>query len=264
MSAFAQLPTWAWVSYGMVLGMLIGSFANVCISRIPENKSVVFPASRCPKCETSIRAWDNIPVLSYLLLKGKCRACSEPISMQYPVVEFITGLLMAGVFFKFGKSWETLIFSVVIPSLVIITVIDLEHQIIPNIITLPGIVFGLVAGSYLVGWQDSLLGLVVGGGLFLGLAEGYFKLRGREGMGGGDIKYIAAAGALLGWKQVLLVIFLGSILGGVVGAIGMTAKKMDFLTLIPFGPFLAIATLVSIFSGNELIALYLDMVLVKQ
>lgn len=264
MNALAQVPAWAWTSFGMVLGLVVGSFANVCISRLPEKKSVSFPASHCPKCKTPIRATDNVPILSYLILQGKCRACSEPISIQYPVVELITGLLMAGVFYKFGMTWATLIFAIVIPALVIITVIDLEHQIIPDIITLPGIGFGLVAGSYLVGWQDSLIGLLVGGGLFLGLAEGYFKLRGREGMGGGDIKYIAAAGALLGWKQVLLVIFLGSVLGGVVGAIGMSAKKLDYLSLIPFGPFLAAATLVSIFSGNELIGLYLDMVLVKQ
>lgn len=182
---------------------------------------------------------------------------------MYPVVEGVTGLLMAGVFYRFGVSWECLVYAIVVPALVIITVIDLKHQIIPNLITYPGILFGLVAGSGLLGWQTSLLGFLTGGGLFYLLAELYFRMRGRVGLGGGDIKYIAAAGALLGWKQVLLVIFLASLIGAVFGTVGMTAKRLDFLSRIPFGPFLAVATLVSIFFGENLVRIYLGLILVN-
>jgi len=252
------LPGPALASIGFVLGLVIGSFANVCISRLPKKESVVFPASHCTSCNAPIRATDNIPILSYLILKGQCRSCGQHISAIYPTIELITALLMASVFYKFGLTWECLIFSIVVPALVIITAIDIEHQIIPDVITLPGILFGLAAGTYLNGFWDSLIGFLVGGGLFLLLAEVYFKLRNTMGMGGGDIKYIAAVGALLGWVQVLLVIFIGALAGSIFGAVGMTFKKLDFLSKIPFGPFLALATLISIFFGNEILSLYLS------
>ena len=247
-----------WASMGLALGLLVGSFANVCISRLPKKESVVFPASHCTSCNTPIRAVDNIPIISYLILQGQCRSCGQRISAIYPAIELITGLLMASVFYKFGLSWECLIFAIVVPALVIITAIDIEHQIIPDVITLPGIVLGLAAGTYLNGFWDSLIGCLLGGGLFLLLAEVYFKIRNTVGMGGGDIKYIAAAGALLGWVQVLLVIFIGALAGALFGAMGMSIKKLDFLSKIPFGPFLALATLVSIFFGNDILALYLS------
>ena len=144
------------------------------------------------------------------------------------------------------------------PALVIITVIDIEHQIIPDIITLPGIPLGLAAGSYMNGWLDSVIGLALGGGMFWLLAEGYFRLRGKMGMGGGDIKYIAAAGALMGWVQVLFIIFIGALAGGIFGGIGMGVKKLNFLSRISFGPFLALATLISIFFGDPIVDWYLN------
>jgi leader peptidase (prepilin peptidase)/N-methyltransferase len=203
---------------------------------------------------------DNIPLISYLLLKGQCRNCKQKISLIYPAIELVTGLLMAAVFHRFGFSWECLIFAIVVPALVIITVIDIEHQIIPDVITLPGIVFGLAAGSYLNGWLDSVIGLALGGGMFWLLAEGYLRLRGKMGMGGGDIKYIAAAGALMGWAQVLFIIFVGALAGGIFGGIGMGIKKLNFLSRIPFGPFLALATLISIFFGDPIVDWYLNLV----
>ena len=166
---------------------------------------------------------------------------------------------MAAVFYRFGFTWECLIFAIVVPTLVIITMIDIEHQIIPDVITLPGIIFGLAAGSYLNGWLDSVLGLALGGGFFWLLAEGYFRLRGKMGMGGGDIKYIAAAGALVGWAQVLFIIFIGALAGGIFGGIGMGVNKLNFLSRIPFGPFLALATLISIFFGNSIVDWYLGL-----
>ncbi len=238
-----------------LFGLCIGSFSNVCIYRLPKKESVVFPASHCASCNTPVQALDNIPVLSYLLLGGKCRSCGEKFSAIYPSIEIVTALLITGVFFKFGISWEFLIYAIVCPTLVVITMIDYEHQIIPDRITLPGIVFGLGAGTYLVGIVDSLFGFLLGGGLFYLLA-----ILSRGGMGGGDIKFIAGAGALLGWQKVLLVIFLGAILGSAIGLILMAAKKKDRKSLIPFGPFLAVGTLITIFFGDELIHLYTALV----
>jgi len=254
----SQLPPWTFTLVGLIFGLMVGSFANVCISRLPKKESIVFPASHCPQCNKPIHVMDNIPLISYILLKGKCRNCKQKISLIYPAVELVTGLLMAAVFYRFGFSWECLIFAIVVPALVIITVIDIEHQIIPDVITLPGIIFGLAAGSYLNGWLDSVLGLALGGGLFWLLAEGYFLLRGKMGMGGGDIKYIAAAGALVGWVQVMFIIFAGALTGGIFGGVGMGVKKLDFLSRIPFGPFLALATLISIFFGDPIVDWYLN------
>jgi leader peptidase (prepilin peptidase)/N-methyltransferase len=254
----SQLPPWTFTLVGFIFGLMVGSFANVCISRLPKKESIVFPASHCPNCKKPIHMMDNIPLISYLLLKGQCRNCKQKISMIYPAIELITGLLIAAVFYRFGFSWECLIFAIVVPALVIITAIDIEHQIIPDVITLPGIPLGLAAGSYLNGWLDSVLGLALGGGMFWLLAEGYFRLRGKMGMGGGDIKYIAAAGALMGWVQVLFIIFIGALAGGIFGGIGMGVKKLNFLSRIPFGPFLALATLISIFFGDPIIDWYLN------
>jgi leader peptidase (prepilin peptidase) / N-methyltransferase len=255
----SQLSPWIFSLIGLAYGLMVGSFANVCISRLPKRQSVVFPASHCPKCNKPIHVTDNIPLISYILLKGQCRNCKQKISLIYPAIELITGLLMAAVFYRFGFSVECLIFAIVVPALVIITVIDIEHQIIPDVITLPGIPFGLIAGSYMNGMWDSFLGLLLGGGMFWLLAEGYWRLRGKVGMGGGDIKYIAAAGALMGWVQVLFIIFVGALAGAIFGSIGMGVQKLNFLSRIPFGPFLALATLISIFFGDSIVTWYLDL-----
>ena len=257
MEYLAALPYIPQVIFIFALGLAAGSFSNVCIHRIPRKESVVFPVSHCTACDTPIRAFDNIPVLSFLLLSGKCRACGKAISKVYPLIELITAVTLLAGFVRFGISWELLIFFIVGPTLIVITVIDLRHQIIPDIITLPGIAFGLLAGSYMVGWQNSLLGLALGGGSFYLIAMVYFWIRGTMGMGGGDIKYIAAAGALLGWQKILLVIFFGAFLGSLVGLSGILMSKMNALSKIPFGPFLTAGTLVALLSGDELIRLYL-------
>ncbi|GJL77657.1 MAG: type 4 prepilin-like proteins leader peptide-processing enzyme [Nitrospinaceae bacterium] len=256
METALSLPFPFAVSAAFLLGLVIGSFSNACIYRLPKQESVVFPASRCTSCNTPIKAVDNIPVLSYLLLRGKCRACGQKISIAYPLIEIVTGLLFVAVVVKFGISWESLIYAIVCPALVIITVIDFQHQIIPDRITLPGIIFGLGAGSYLVGMINSGLGFLLGGGLFYLLAV----LTQGRGMGGGDVKFIAGAGALLGWQQVLLVIFLAAVLGSVIGLALMAAQKKDRKSQIPFGPFLVLGTLAAIFFGEDLIRLYLTTV----
>ena len=183
-------------------GLAVGSFANVCIHRLPRKESVVVPGSHCPACSAAVRPLDNIPVISYIVLGGKCRDCATRISPIYSVIETVTAVILLAGFFKFGLSFDFLVYAVVAPALVIITAIDIEHQIIPDVITLPGIALGLAVGTYTIGYADSLLGFFVGGGLFYLLA-----VLSNGGMGGGDIKYISAAGALLGWQKVLLVIF---------------------------------------------------------
>ena len=236
-----------------MFGLAIGSFANVCIYRLPKKESVVFPVSHCTACSTPVRTFDNIPVISYLILGGKCKNCKESISVIYPIIEVITALLLLAGFFKFGLTFDFLIYTVVAPTLVIITVIDIEHQIIPDVITLPGIVLGLAAGSYTIGYIDSFSGCLLGGGLFYLLA-----VLSNGGMGGGDIKYIAAAGALVGWQKVLLIIFIGAFLGSFMGLLQIVVQKKSRKSLIPFGPFLAAATLITLFYGNLLIKLYIE------
>ena len=235
------------------LGLSIGSFANVCIYRLPKKESIVFPKSHCPACLVIVRPLDNIPVLSFLILGGKCRECKNSISAIYPAVEIITGLLFLAGYFKFGLSFDFLVYLVVAPALVIITVIDIEHQTIPDVITLPGIIFGLAAGSYSIGYFNSFMGFLLGGGLFYLLA-----ILSNGGMGGGDIKYIASVGALLGWQKVLLIIFIGAFLGSIVGLFQIIVQKKTRKSLIPFGPFLVVATLITLFYGNLLLKLYLD------
>ena len=240
---------------GVVLcfGLAVGSFANVCIHRLPRKESVVVPGSHCPACSAAVRPLDNIPVISYIVLGGKCRDCATRISPIYPVIETVTAVLLLAGFFKFGLSFDFLVYAVVAPALVIITAIDIEHQIIPDVITLPGIALGLAVGTYTIGYTDSLLGFFMGGGLFYLLA-----VLSNGGMGGGDIKYISAAGAFLGWQKVLLVIFIGALLGSVVGVFQIAVQKKSRKSLIPFGPFLAAGTLITLFYGNSLIRLYLE------
>lgn len=256
MDILTALPLSLQVTVVLFLGLSFGSFANVCIHRLPRNESVMSPRSRCTTCNTPIAVRDNIPLFSYLLLKGRCRQCAAAIPIRYPVVEAVTALLVLSGFIKFGVSWKFAIFCVVGPALVIITAIDIKHKRIPDIIILPGIVFGLAAGSYLVGLKDSSIGLLVGGGTFLLTSEVYYRVRGRVGMGGGDIKFIAAVGALLGWQQVVLVIFLSALAGSLVGLVGLATKKINVMSQIPFGPFLAGGTLVAYFSGESIVYLY--------
>lgn len=244
-----------------VLGSVIGSFLNVCIYRIPRNLSIIFPSSRCPSCNTPIKVYDNIPVLSYVLLSGKCRICKAGISFRYPLVEVLNAVLFVFVIWRFGFAWHSVIFALLCSALVVITFIDLDFQIIPDVITLPGILIGIVAGSLLMpdpfmrhsllGFKASVIGLLTGGGLFYAIA-----ILSRGGMGGGDIKMMAMVGALMGWKSVLLTIFLGSLTGAVFGIFLMISQGKGRKTKIPFGPFLALGTVVTLFYGQEIFSWY--------
>jgi leader peptidase (prepilin peptidase)/N-methyltransferase len=242
-----------------IFGGVVGSFLNVCIWRIPEGKSIAFPSSHCPKCGKSIRPFDNIPVLSWLLLRGRCRDCGESISARYPLVELLTALLSLAIFWKFGPSPAYLAAFLFTAALIVITFIDFDHQIIPDVISLPGIpVFFLLAVFVMdMGFLDSLLGLLVGGGFLYVIAVGYELLTKREGMGGGDIKLLAMIGAFLGWKSLFFVVFMSSILGAAVGIVLILIKGKDMKYAVPFGPFLSIAAVMYLFVGRELTHLML-------
>lgn len=240
----------------LVLGAIVGSFLNVVILRLPDpGKSVVFPASHCPKCETPLSWYENVPILSYITLRGKCKHCKVTISPQYPAVEASMALLSVALFYKFGLSVTSAGYFLFVAALLVIIVIDIHHQIIPDKISLPGIVLGFLFAllSDVVTWQSSLIGLLVGGGVLYAVSMFYFILRKIEGMGGGDIKLLAMIGAWLGWQSLPFVIFVSSLTGSIVGLIAMTQQKKGGHTRIPFGPFLSIAALLFLFFSNSIL-----------
>jgi len=243
-----------------IFGICIGSFLNVCIFRLPAGKSIVNPPSSCPECGTAIRFYDNLPVLSYFILRGRCRHCHTPIAFRYVLVELLGGLMALCVYLRFGPGSEGIVYYAFIAALIVIMFIDIDHRIIPDVISLPGIVLGFAASFLLpsLSWTDSLLGLLAGGGSLYAVAWGYELITGKEGMGGGDIKLLAMIGAFIGWKGVLLTIFMGSAIGTLVGLTDMVAKKKNMKMRIPFGPFLAIGAIIHLFWGNKLIAWYLN------
>jgi leader peptidase (prepilin peptidase)/N-methyltransferase len=237
------------------LGAMVGSFLNVCAARLPKGKSLWLPGSACPACASPIRWYDNIPVLSFLLLRGRCRDCHERISWQYPIVEAGTALLFALAYLRFGQGAEFLLAIVLLSTLIVITTIDLEHQLIPDRITLPGIVVGFL-GSVLLGRSpglNSLVGIVVGGGAFFLI----IVLSG-GGMGGGDMKLGAMLGAFLGWKLLLLGLFVAAFLGGAVAVALLVTGRKGRKDPLPFGPFLAFGGAVSLFWGEEILQWYLS------
>jgi leader peptidase (prepilin peptidase) / N-methyltransferase len=244
-----------------LLGAVIGSFLNVCIYRIPAGQSIVFPPSRCPKCESPIRWYQNIPILSWLVLGGKCASCRNSITIRYPLVEALTGGLFALLVFRFGLQFFVPVLMLLVAILVTITFIDLDHQIIPDFVSLPGIVVGFL-GSFLlpwVSWSDSLLGILLGGGSLYLVAAGYALLSGKEGMGGGDIKLLAMIGAFLGWKAILPIVFFSSVLGTLVGVPVMLMKRADGKLAIPFGPFLSAGAIIYLLWGPWIIRWYLGL-----
>jgi leader peptidase (prepilin peptidase)/N-methyltransferase len=245
--------------FSVIFGALIGSFLNVCICRLPEGESIVFPGSRCPQCHHPIPFYDNIPILSYLWLHGRCRNCHHPISLQYLIVEGTTALISLVSFMTFGPSWSYLIYFSFMAALTVMTVIDLYHQIIPDVISLPGIGAGLLASLVLpkITFVNSLLGVLLGGGSLFLVATLYQWLFKREGMGGGDVKLLAMIGAFLGWKAVILTILFSSLIGSLVGISIMLIKGKDFKYAIPYGPFLSIGAALSLFYGEEVIRWYL-------
>jgi leader peptidase (prepilin peptidase)/N-methyltransferase len=243
-----------------VIGLIFGSFANVCIYRLPKGKSIIFPGSFCPNCNKSIKWYDNIPLISYLILKGKCRYCKKPISFRYFIVELVTGILFTIVYKKFGISPSFFIYNLLILSLIIISFIDIDTFLIPDVIVLPGIFLGLVFSFLFPKIHDmkkiesilySFWGVITGGGIliFLGfIGKILFK---KEAMGGGDVKLLGMIGSFLGWKVIFLTLFFGSIFGTLISLILILLKKKKIDEYVPFGPYLAIGAVISIFiKGN--------------
>src|SRR5262245_25936883 len=254
--------------FAFILGALVGSFLNVCILRIPKGGSIVSPPSHCPSCKTAISFYDNIPLISYLILRGQCRECGARISPRYFLVELLTSALALALFDGFGLGFSFLVSFVFVCALIVISFIDLDVRIVPDVISLPGIILGLslsVIGYFIISGESavvpspvsSLLGILAGGGFLLATAWIYEKITGVEGMGGGDIKLLAMIGAFLGWPSIPLTLFFASLVGSVVGIACMLATGAGRRLALPFAPFLCSGALVYLFFGDALIQIYL-------
>ena len=250
-----------------IFGAVVGSFLNVCIARLPKEESIVSPPSHCPLCKTPIAFYDNIPLISYLHLRGRCRSCGEKISPRYFVVEFLMAVLAVLLFSRIGLGLAFFVNFVLVAALIVITFIDLDVRIVPDVISLPGIGLGLISSIVNSQWSmdysaivpspvSSLLGILVGGGSLLLVAWSYQFFTGIEGMGGGDIKLLAMIGAFLGWPSIPVTLFFASLIGSIVGLAFMLKKGVDSKYALPFAPFLCFGALVYLFFGELLIALY--------
>jgi leader peptidase (prepilin peptidase)/N-methyltransferase len=248
-------------TFFFIMGLCIGSFLNVCIYRLPAAKSIVHPRSMCPQCDTLIPFYDNLPVFSYLWLKGKCRRCQVKIPMRYPMVELLGGLFALGAYLKFGQGIETLIYYVFIAALLVVTFIDIDHRIIPDVITLPGIPIFFAASFALsaITYKEALLGILLGGGSLFLVAWIYSLITKKEGMGGGDIKLLAMMGAIVGWQGVFFTIFVASLVGTLAGLAVMLQSRQGMKLAVPFGPFLSIGAITYIFFGTQLVNWYFNL-----
>jgi leader peptidase (prepilin peptidase)/N-methyltransferase len=251
-----------------VLGALVGSFLNVCIARIPNGESIIHPPSHCPKCKALIPFYCNIPLFSYVLLRARCRSCSERISPRYFIIELLMGLMAVALYDRFGLGFEFMSGFILVAALIVISFIDLDVRIVPDVISLPGIIFGLVlsvAGYFFLGDRSgivpsplsSLIGILAGGGFLFATAWIYEKITGVEGMGGGDIKLLAMIGAFLGWPSIPITLFFASLVGSVVGLTCMLVTGAGRRLALPFAPFLCSGALLFIFFGQDLIQFYL-------
>jgi leader peptidase (prepilin peptidase)/N-methyltransferase len=259
-----------------IFGSIVGSFLNTCIYRMPQGESVVWPRSYCPKCKKKIRGYDNIPLLSYVLLRGKCRYCQKGISFRYFIVELLTATMFLILFNRFNLSYDFFFYMVLVCSLIVATFVDIPHRIIPDEISIGGLILGFILSS-IKGFSlrpfafsyrpmlNSFSGIIIGGGVlyltgFIFDAV-YFKILKRppiqgetQSMGGGDVKLLAMIGAFLGWQKVLLVFFISPFLGVVVGIINLLVKKDH---TIPYGPFLSLAAILAIFWADKILSLLL-------
>lgn len=248
-----------WV-FWVAIGLIIGSFLNVCIYRLPREQSLVWSRSRCPHCRALIVWYDNIPLLSYVCLGGQCRNCAHPISRRYPVIEALSAAATIGVFQWFGANAVGIVYLVFVWALIVVSVIDLDFQIIPDEISVGGLAVGLVVSvlvpqlhgttQMLVALKRSVIGAVVGGGLLYGTGVLGGMVFRKEAMGGGDVKLLAMAGSLLGWKMITLTFFLAPVLAVIPGIVVLLTRRSH---VIPYGPFLSLALVVSLFLGEQVL-----------
>lgn len=269
------------LALALIFGLVVGSFLNVCILRVPEGISISTPRSRCPQCKKLIPWYDNIPIFSYVILRARCRHCKKKISARYPFIEALSGLVSVLLYLKYGLGTEWFIYLCFSGALLVLAFIDLDHRILPDPITKNGIWIGVLASVYLaqpsplvarllriiglettnfrlIALAASLLGIVVGGGLLWGVAEAYLRLRGIEGMGFGDVKMMAMVGAFLGAPLTLLTIMIGSLLGSIIGLafIRFASKTREYE--LPFGTFLSMAGIISVLYGQDLVRWYIE------
>lgn len=279
------IPEWIGYLFVFMFGAAIGSFLNVVIHRVPNEMSVVMPSSACPHCKNAIKPYDNIPVISWLILGGKCRNCKEPIAWRYPAVELLTALVFLLTYWQIGLTAFLPIALIFVSAMIALIFIDAEHMILPNVITYPLLVFALLvrifypmifdAGdlpdmtsgpgfffgypAWLMSLIGAVIGALVGGGSLWLVGELWKRLRGVEAMGLGDVKMMFAVGALLGWRLTILTIFIGAFAGAVIGSVlVMRQKDKDFQTQIPFGIFLGIGSIIALLFGESMLTWYMD------
>jgi leader peptidase (prepilin peptidase) / N-methyltransferase len=280
-----DLPQYVLYIFVFAVGAAIGSFLNVVIHRVPREESVVMPNSACPNCKTAIKAYDNIPIISWLVLRGKCRNCKEPIAWRYPAVELLTGLVFLLTYSQLGLSAIFPVALVFVSTMIALIFIDAEHMILPNVITYPLIAFALlvrvilplISGEnyfsdillwplsllrgpeWLTSLAGAILGALVGGGSLWLVGEAWKRLRGVDAMGLGDVKMMLGVGALLGWRLSALTIFVGAFAGALIGSLViMRQRDKNFQTQIPFGIFLGIGSIIALLFGDRLIGWYMD------
>ena len=243
-----------------VFGLAVGSFLNVCIYRLPRKESLNWPGSHCTSCDRRLSWYENIPLASWLTLRGRCRTCATPISAMYPIVEAITGLVFVAAFLLYG--WTPLLLARLLfaGAMIVLFAIDLRHRILPNAITLPGIVLGLAFSLFLPpGWLSSLIGLLAGGGVLFVIGETYYRLRGIEGLGMGDVKMLAMIGAFLGWQLMLLTLVLASFAGSLLGIALIATGRGGMKAALPFGTFLAVGAIVAAVVGEPIVTWYVSL-----
>lgn len=253
--------------YVALFGLVVGSYLNVLIYRLPQQISTVLPRSRCPRCQAPIRAWDNLPVISFLLLRGRCRHCALPISWRYPLVEVLTAICFVACFERFAHWQDVLVGAAFCAAMIVLAMIDLEHFLLPDVITKTGLAGALVLQTaffwtparYHLSWTtpgDAWIGAVLGGALLYALAWAWYRFKGVHGMGMGDVKMLAMIGAVLGWQGTLVTLFIASLCGSLVGAGLMLSGRLSLQSRLPFGVFLAGAAVVSLFFGGDLLMSY--------
>jgi len=249
---------WLLPAFAVLFGLVWGSFLNVVIHRLPLGRSLVSPRSRCPSCGKPVAAYDNVPLLSYVVLGGRCRHCRVSIAVRYPFIEAAVGAASLLSFVRHHLSLDYAAELAFVAAVVALIFIDFDHQILPNSITLPGMGLGLaLAGPRVdVSFLDALLGALLGAGLLYFVSEVYLRLRKVEGLGMGDVKMMGMVGAFVGWKGVLLTLFLGSLSGTLVGLVVMAASKGDLRTKLPFGTFLGMGAIATVYLGERLIGWY--------
>jgi leader peptidase (prepilin peptidase)/N-methyltransferase len=251
------MPAWLVVGLAALLGLCVGSFLNVCIYRLPRRESLMYPPSRCTSCGRGLSWLDNIPVVSWVALRGRCRTCGAPVSPIYPIVEIVTAFVFVAGYLLYGVTPLGAVRVLFACALIVLFVVDLQHHILPNAITVPGVVVGFVCSLFLPpGWRDSLIGILVGGGILFAIAETYYRVRGLEGLGMGDVKLLGMIGAFLGWKLVLLTLVVSSFAGSVAGVFLIASGRGTMQLALPFGTFLSLGAVFAAIWGDPIVAWY--------